>query len=286
MSETVVDRAQLENERDFLLRSIDDLERERDTGSIDDESYTRLHDDYTARAAAVIRTLRDGIDVRPAAPPTSRRRRVLTVVGIVAFAAVVAVALAAALGARLPGETSSGNTGSSSPSGGSDEISAAERIRRLEATLAANPDDVATRLLLARFLEAKGDLAGALEQYDQVLARDPRSADAQAQAGRILYLTAQAAVRTSPGAVEGLVQQSRSRLDQAVAINPELPDARFFRAIVLANEFGAFAAAQNDLQRYLILSPQGQFADQARQLLADVTRALEGSPPPPATAGR
>jgi cytochrome c-type biogenesis protein CcmH/NrfG len=283
------DRAQLERERDFLVRSLDDLERERDKGAIDDESYTRLHDDYTARAAAVIRTLRDGVDVRPVAPPTSRRRRFLTIVGIVAFAAVLAVVLAAALGARLPGETSSGNTGDAA-SGTNDRndddgISVAERIRRLQATVTESPDDIASRLLLARFLEADGDLAGALAQYDAVLARNPSSAEAQAQAGRILYVTAQAAVRSDPEAVEGLVQQSRARLDQAVAVDPEHADARFFRAIVLANEYGAFAAAQNDLQRYLILSPQGQFVDQARRLLADVTSAIEGTAATTPTTG-
>ncbi len=274
------DRGQLEHERDFLLRSLDDLERERAKGAIDEESYARLHDDYTARAAAVIRTLRDGVDTRPSAQPTSRRRRVLTLVGVVAFGLVAAVALAGALGARLPGETSSGNTGRAPddrPTGGQPSASVKERIDRLQTTIAENPDDIASRLLLARFLEADGDLVGALRQYDEVLERQPQSAEAEAQAGRILYLTAQAAVRSDPDAVEGLVQQARARLDRAVAIDPEHADARFFRAIVLANEFGAFAAAQNDLQRYLVLSPDGRFGDQARQLLADVTNALEGS---------
>lgn len=285
------DRELLEREREFLLRSLDDLERERDKGAIDDESYARLHDDYTARAAAVIRTLRDGVDVRPVAPPISRRRRVLTVVGIVVFAVVLAGGLAAALGARLPGETSSGNTGDAASEPTGNGISVAERLRRLRETVAQNPDDVASRLLLAQFLEADDDIAGALAQYDEVLARNPQSADAQAQAGRILYITAQLAVEKDPDSVEELVRQARSRLDQAVAIDPENGNARFFRAIVLANEFGAFAEAQNDLQRYLILAPQGQFADQARVLLADVTNALEGRPaiPPttrPGTANR
>src|ERR1044071_7059735 len=89
-------REQLDRERDFLLRSLDDLERERDKGTIDDESYERLHADYTARAAAVIRALRDGVDTRPVAPRVSNRRRVLTLAGVVAFGVIVAVALAAA----------------------------------------------------------------------------------------------------------------------------------------------------------------------------------------------
>ncbi len=276
------ERERLERERDFLLRSLDDLEREREKGAIDDESYARLHDDYTARAAATIRSLRDGVDERPVAAPTSTRRRVLTAAGITAFVVLVAVVLAAALTDRLPGQTSSGNTGSDQAANGSANgnggITLEERRRRLVQAVADNPDDIASRLLLARYLEAGGDLAGALEQYDEVLVRSPQSAEAEAQAGRILYLTARAAVKSTPESVDGLVQQAMARLDRAVEIDPTYPDARFFRAIVEANEFGDFAAAQNDLQRYLIVAPQGPFADQARELLAEVTAAIEGTP--------
>jgi len=271
---------QLERERDFLLRSLDDLERERDKGTIDDESYERLHDDYTARAAAVIRALRDGVDARPAAQPISKRRRVVTIVGIVAFGAIAAAVLAAAVGSRLQGGTSSGNSGGSTTA---TTLSMQGRIERLQNAVAANPDDRASRLLLARFLEADGDLTGALKQYDEVLARDPTNAEAEAQAGRILYLTAQAAVKSAPGQVDSLVQQSMTRLDHAVSLDPQYADARFFRAIVLANEFGDFAAAQNDLQRYLVLAPNGLFADNARSLLAEVTNAIDGTPIPTTT---
>ena len=65
-------RGHLEEERDFLLQSLDDLELEHESGGIDDDSYTELHDDYTARAAAVIRTLRDGVDARPEPPRSAR----------------------------------------------------------------------------------------------------------------------------------------------------------------------------------------------------------------------
>lgn len=283
VDETTIDaaeRARLEEERDFLLRSLDDLERERGKGAIDDESYARLHDDYTARAAAVIRTLRDGVDERPVAPPTSARRRVLTVIGVVAFVVVLVLVLGIYVSTRGEGETISGNSDGAQQSGDDGGITPGERKRRLESAVAANPDDLASRLLLARYLEADGDLAAALRQYDEVLARNPQSAEAQAQAGRILYLTAQAAVRSNPDSVDGLVQQARARLDRAIETDPSYPDARYFRAIVLANEFGDFAKAQGDLQRYLILAPQGQFADQARGLLAQVTSAIDGTPLP------
>ncbi|MEX0666197.1 MAG: hypothetical protein WD598_15705 [Acidimicrobiia bacterium] len=262
----VESRAHLEDERDFLLRSLDDLEAERAAGGIDEESYAALHDDYTARAAAVIRALRDGIDARPNAPSIPWGRRAAVIGAIAVFAIGSAVALATALGGRGAGETSSGNTGTSStrPERGNPR-------QELEAALERDPTNVNNRLLLASYLEEDDDLAGALEQYDEVIRLDPANAEAFAQSGRVLYLAAAAA----PEQAAGLVDEAMTRLDAAVEIDPEFPDARFFRAIILANEFQDFAAAQGDLQRYLILAPEGRFVDQARQLLADVTAALE-----------
>ena len=260
-------REELEAERDFLMRSLDDLEAERAAGGIDEASYQALHDDYTARAAAVIRALRDGVDARPSAPRMPWSRRALVIGVIIAVAVGAGVALASSLGTRLPGQTSSGNSGTRPPSGDS----VASRRKELEEAVARNPNDIGNRLLLARFLEADNDLAGALEQYDAVIEVDPTNTEAFAQSGRVLYLAAQAA----PSQAAELVDRSKARLDRAIELDPEFADARYFRAIVLANEFGDFAGAQNDLQRYLVLSPKGEFADQARQLLADVTRALE-----------
>ena len=263
-----VSHEQLEAERDFLLKSLDDLEAERAAGGIDDESYRALHDDYTARAAATIRALRDGVDARPSAPAASWQRRGLVIAAIVGFAVAAGVTLAFALGARLPGQTGSGNTGSSA---GRTASSAAQR-QRLEAAVAANPNDVPSRLLLARFLEADNDVSGALQQYDAAIAVDPNSAEAFAQSGRLLYVTAGAAQAADAAP---LVARASERLDRSIELDPEYPDARFFRAIVRANEYGDFAGAQQDLQRYILAAPNGTFAGQARQLLADVTKALE-----------
>ena len=258
------DRQHLEAERDFLLRSLDDLEAERTAGNVDPESYARLHDDYTARAAATIRALRDGVDARPVAPPVPWRRRVL-VGGVVAvFAVVTAVALAAALGARLPGELASGNEATENDGRDAD---AADRRADLERAVAANPDDIAARLALARFLEADGDLAVALRQYDAITERRPDNADALAQSGRILYLTAG---RTTPDQAAELVSAARERFDAAIAADAEYADAYFFRSVLLAQELLGPALAIADAQRYLVLAPAGPFAEQARALLADL----------------
>ncbi len=79
----------LADEREFLLRSLEDLDRERAEGNLDDAQYASLHADYTARAAAVLRAMEHGgapLDA-PARDPRATRRRVLTWVGIVGFAA-------------------------------------------------------------------------------------------------------------------------------------------------------------------------------------------------------
>jgi len=270
MSEDL-ERVRLEAERDFLLRSLDDLEAERAGGGIDEASYRALHDDYTARAAATIRTLRDGIDARPPERATSWRRRSIALVLIVAFAGAAGVSLALALGARLPGQTASGNSPTAPTSGSA----SADRLRELAEAVEQDPSNLGTRLLYAQLLEADGDLAGALEQYDAVIGLDAANAQAVAQSGRILYLTAGRAPAADAAA---LVDRALERLDRAVELDPEYADARFFRAIVRANEFGDFAGAQSDLQRYLVAEPNGVFATQARELLADVTAALESSP--------
>ena len=56
----------LEEDREYLLRSLDDLEREHDAGDLDDADYQVLKEDYTARAAEVLRALGE----RQAAPGT------------------------------------------------------------------------------------------------------------------------------------------------------------------------------------------------------------------------
>ena len=78
--------------------------------------------------------------------------------------------------------------------------------------------------------------------------------------GRILYLTAERPCRATPTPPRSSSPQSKARLDHAIALDPNYADAYYFHAIVLANEYGDFAGAQNDLQRYIVLAPNGTWA--------------------------
>ena len=52
-SDERTERDMLEEQLDFLLDSLRDLERELDAGDIDESDYESLRNDYIARAAAI-----------------------------------------------------------------------------------------------------------------------------------------------------------------------------------------------------------------------------------------
>jgi uncharacterized protein (TIGR02996 family) len=179
---------------------------------------------------------------------------------------LASVTLAAALGARLPGQTSSGNVPAAS-------ATRDQRKSRLEAAVQANPNDVTVRLALARFLEESGDVVGSLKQLDQAVQVAPDNADALADAGRVRFIVAGQV--PSPDAQSQLVTSARALLDRAVQANPDHAEAHFYRAVLLLDGFKEVDGAVADFQRYLVLAPNGPFATQARNALA---QSLEGAP--------
>jgi tetratricopeptide (TPR) repeat protein len=246
-----------EEEREFLLRSLDDLDAERAAGNIDDETYERLHADYTARAAAAVRALREGEARTTVDPePESGRHRLLVIGGLVVFAAVAAIVMALALGARLPGGTVTGN------SQASEKVTTKDRLQTLEAAVQAKPQDAETRLALARFQLGQRDLAGALESFRAAAGLAPTNAEPFAYSGWIIRL-------------QGFPDQALQLLDKAVQVDPSYPDAHFFRGYVLLNDMKAPQRAIPEFQQYLVAAPDSPLSDQVRSLLAQAVEATE-----------
>lgn len=252
--------ALLEEERNFLLRSLDDLERERTEGNIDPDDYRRLHDDYTARAAAVLRSIRDGVDARPEPPPASTRRRVFTIGGIVAFALVAAVLLGGTLGERLPGQTATGNQqlrGDAAPADTSPADAATTDLETLKADVDDDPDDVGARVTYGDALLGDGQAAEALRQYDAAAELAPGNARARASGAFLVFQA-------------GLVEDALERLDAAEAADPTYPDTYFFRGIVLLRGQGDGEAAEAAFTRYLELAPDGLYAADVEVILEQI----------------
>jgi tetratricopeptide (TPR) repeat protein len=205
----------LEDERDFLLRSLDDLEREHDAGDVDDTDYTTLRDDYTARAAAVIRQ----IDAKRAAaePPRARRswgRTLGWVAAIAVFAVLAGVLVARMSGSRRDNETATGDVRDS------------------------------TRQLLAEGAIAfqRGELDDAIERYSAALELSPSSAEALAYRGW---------ARFNKGDED---DGAFADLDAAIAMDPAYPDPHVFKAVALA-QTGDFVGAYAETKLFDALDP-------------------------------
>ncbi len=205
---TVTDlRTELEEERDFLLRSLDDLDAEHDAGDLSDDDYRALKDDYTARAAAVLRRLQRLDDPQPAKeekekkarPGRSRWPLLLSIVATVALAAGSGFLVTRTAGERLPGQESSGG-----------------------------PDRSPRALLQQAIdLDNAGQLVEAAKLYDAVLREDPENVLALTRRGWVLGRSGRQA-----GNVE-LLQAGLGYLDRATTIDPSFADAHAFRGLVL-----------------------------------------------------
>ncbi len=193
----------LERERDFLLRSLDDLDAERAAGDLDTSDHAALADDYTRRLAEVARSIDeertafDQVDTK-----LDTRQRVFTVIGIVVLAVLAGVLLGQASGFRSPEDSVTGD------------------IRQSSAGLLAEADTLTRE---QRWPEA-------IEVYDEVLDVAPGNVEALTYRG---WLTARL----------GDDETALLDLREAVAVDPAYPDARVFSAIVLDNQLRFTEAA-------------------------------------------
>ncbi|MFL3021544.1 MAG: hypothetical protein ACJZ6C_09305 [Candidatus Poriferisodalaceae bacterium] len=76
----------LTEEQEFLLRSLDDLEKEHSNGDLSDNEYETLQNDYTHRLASVTRHLAGA--VTPA--PSQKSKRYLWWIAAIAVAGIAA----------------------------------------------------------------------------------------------------------------------------------------------------------------------------------------------------
>ena len=187
--------ARLEEERDFLLRSLADLEREYAAGDVDAADHAALKDDYTARAAAVLRSIdQRRLAIATAAPRRSMGTRLAWVAAVVLVAGLAGLLIARASGTRRDGDTATGDP-----------------LRD-------------TRQLLSDAQQAAvaGKYDESIELYTDALALQPGSTEA---------LTYRGWSKQRKGDSAG----AATDLDAAIDLDASYPDARVFRAVVFAS---------------------------------------------------
>ena len=194
----------IEEERDFLLDSLRDLEREYSAGDVDHDDYVTLRDGYIARAAALTREIEgeDFTDDEEEIQP--RSRRLVKIVAVSLVIVMIAVAsgwwVADQSGQRLPGQSASGGL----------ELSSSGQLP------------------LARSLNFS-DPARAIQLYTDVLKIEPDNVEALTYRSWLLSLSAAGASDDVKNAAYATAVQDMSR---AIEIDPSYPDAHCFLGIV------------------------------------------------------
>lgn len=255
--------AELEEERDFLLASLDDLEAEHDVGDVDDVDYVALRDSYTARAAAILRALDERIvgaatdrPIRSTAVVrrsrgAGRRGTLALLVVFVVFAAIAGTLVMHTAGNRLPGDNISGSTPTT---------------------------PVAKLLAQAQDQFQAQHLLDAVRTYDQVIAIDPANPEALAYKGWLLRLAGH------QGNDQALIDRGLASIRAAETARPSYPDAHFFAGETLLRDKNDPAGAISEFQQFLADDPPPDFVPMVQGELNAARTELSPSAPSTTTA--
>ena len=247
------ERGRLVEEREFLLTSLDDLERERAAGDVDDADYKTLRDSYVARAAAIIRRLEERDEVPVAQEGNALRTRPTR--AIVWSALVLVVAALAGLfvarqsGERLPGQ---GMTGGSS-------------------------DGSVSSLLVQARSVGMADTPKALDLYSQVLAIEPDNVEALTYFGWFTVLSATSDQTSEDAVVRERFQSGLLLIRQATVSDPTYPDAHCFLGISFYRFLQDAEAAQPEVRACLDSNPPAEVKSLVEGLAASIDAELAGS---------
>ena len=238
-------RDQLREEREFLLTSLADLEREFAVGDVADDDYVSLKDSYTARAAIIIRELSDNEQ------PKVRKRigwRPFAWSALVVLLAITAgVVVARNTGERLPGQ---GMTG------------------------AIDDGSVSSLLVQARSM-GMADIPGVLDLYSRVLAVEPDNVEALTYFGWFTVLSSTQEDDASAAATR--LQNGMLLLRQATIADETYPDAHCFLGIAFFRFIDDPVAAQPEMTACLDENPPAEVASMVQGLVTQIDDAVAAS---------
>lgn len=171
-----------------------------------------------------------------------RLRRPVAWGGAVGACAVAAgLFVASVAGERLPGQPAAGSITVTGPS-----------------------DDLAR----ARALSADGRAVEAIKAYDEIIAADPRHAEALTYRGWLVRLAGRSSGDTT------LVDKGLDFVNRAIEADPKYPDARVFKGLILFQDKNDPAGAVPEFRAFLGLDPPPDMVPMVEDVLK---RALQAT---------
>jgi hypothetical protein len=231
----------LEEERRFLLRSLDDLDREHAAGDVDDADYQTLRDGYIARTATVLRAIQQGRTQLSARSARRPGRVAAWVVGTLVVAVLSGWLVARFSGQRAPGQTITGGIPG---------------------------DAVSTKLAEARVLLGT-DPAAAATKYTEVLDIDADNAEALTYSGWLI------AIQGFQQGVPELIGIGATTLRKAIESDPTYADPHCLLAVALGRftEPPALDEAREQAQACLDNNPPADMVGLVGEFLAALDAA-------------
>lgn len=280
-------RVALEAEKVLALRTIRELELERQAGLLGEDDYAELRARYEARASAVLKRL-DALPPLPsptparsrrpapapatpatatprAATPWTRRPIVLTggALGILVFGVALGV-----LVVRYTGPAPPDPMAAPPPLAGGGLIPPPEALPPGAEAGSGQPipKPVLEGMLKAahQALDA-GQYQQAITAYKAILKREPQNVEAITHLGVIL-------------AVAGHADGALEAFDRALAIQPDYAHALWDKARVLYDQRQDYAGAIAAWERFLAVTAPGTDHEQARALIREAKAKLAAQP--------
>lgn len=263
-------RARLRELADQAVRDLVELDAQVAAGEISEDAARPLRRRYESLAGRALEALdAEAADGPASAPVRARRPRAWALAyALAGVAAVVSavVLLPAAVLERPAGGFVTGNEAVQGAAGGPPpDTSVAVSDEQLEQAVAANPDVVGMRLALADRYVAQGEYGRAMRHYVEALRREPGNAEALAHQGWLLLQIEQP-------------EEALESVEQALAIDPSLDDALWFKANIQLYGLGNPAAALTTLQELRARDLTPQVRAQVDRLAATAEQRRPGGP--------
>ncbi|MEL6893402.1 MAG: hypothetical protein AAFP84_17550 [Actinomycetota bacterium] len=242
--------AELEEERRYLLRSLRDLEREYEAGDVDANDYATLNDDYTVRAADVLRQIEEGRRQLAPRPPRNWGRTIAVAASILVISVGIAWMLAQAWG---------------------------ERGRNQEIT-GFTPGDEVRELLTEARAQQFSNLPRANELFLRAVQLEEERGIENPEPLTYYAWTLALGTVNSPDAESAASQQELAllALDRAIKMDPSYPDPHCFVGIIQFRFRGDAAAAEPFIDTCLSQNPPADVLDLVTPLRQQIADELAG----------